>query len=448
MNIAIIGTGYVGLVSGVCLASKGHNVICVDLNTEIVKKLNKGKTTIYEKNLDFLLKKTIAEKKFSATTNLVEALNFSNLIIVAVGTPQKNGSINLKYIKKVCQDIGNYMLNNNKYITVIIKSTVIPGTTDTFVRKEIEKYSKKKIGTFGLGMNPEFLREGNAVEDFLNPDRIVIGYETKKTLMMMKKLYAPWKVDKLYVNTRTAELIKYANNILLATQISTLNEIANLSSSLGNIDITQVVKGVHLDKRWNPIINNKRSNPGILNYLIPGCGFGGSCFPKDLSALKEQARKHRIQMRVINAVLDVNENQPYQVIKMLESEIGSISKKKVLILGLSFNPETDDVRNSPAIKICNQLIKKNALVSAHDPKAIKNFKINNVKISSKINFVNNWKTKIKKNDIIIITTPWKDYLSLTNFNLNGKIVFDGKKAFSVKAFDHAKYLSIGLRFEN
>jgi UDPglucose 6-dehydrogenase/GDP-mannose 6-dehydrogenase len=340
------------------------------------------------------------------------------------------------------------MLYNNKYITLIIKSTVIPGTTDTFVRKEIEKYSKKKIGEFGLGMNPEFLREGNAVEDFLNPDRIVLGYETKKTLMMMKKLYASWKVDKLYVNTRTAELIKYTNNILLATQISTLNEIANLSSSLGNIDITQVVRGVHLDKRWNPIINNKRSNPGILNYLIPGCGFGGSCFPKDLNALKEQARNQRIQMRVINAVLNVNKNQPYQVIKMLESEIGSISNKKVLILGLSFNPETDDVRNSPAIKICNQLIKKNALVSAHDPKAIKNFKINNVKISSKINFVNNWKTKVENNDIIIITTPWKDYLSLTNLNLNGKIIFDGKKAFSAKDFDHAKYLSIGLRFKN
>jgi UDPglucose 6-dehydrogenase len=443
MNIAIIGTGYVGLVSGVCLASKGHNVICVDLNPDIVKRLNKSKPTIYEKNLEFFLKKTIAQKKFRATTNLIEALNFATLVIVAVGTPQNNESIDLSYIKKVCQDIGNYMSNNKKYITIIIKSTVIPGTTDTFVRKEIEKYSKKKIGEFGLGMNPEFLREGNAVEDFLCPDRIVLGYETEKTLIVMKKLYEPWKVDKIYVNTRTAELIKYANNVLLATQISTLNEIANLSSALGNIDITQVVKGIHLDKRWNPIINNKRLNPRILKYLIPGCGFGGSCFPKDLNALKAQGRKCGIQMRVIDAVLNVNENQPYQVIKILESEIGNISDKRILILGLSFNPETDDIRNSPAIKICNQLIKKNAIVSAHDPKAIKNFKINFTKISSKISFVNNWKMKIKNSDIIIITTPWKEYLSLTNFNLNGKIVFDGKKAFSIKSLNNAKYLSIG-----
>lgn len=444
MNLVIVGTGYVGLVTGVCLAYKGHNVTCVDTDPKIINKLNNSQPTIYENGLEQILIKTIKNKKFTVTNNLEKALVKASAVIIAVGTPEQNGDINLNYIQKVCRSLASYISKNTKHLTVIVKSTVIPGTTDTFVRREIERYSNKKLGEFGLGMNPEFLREGNAVKDFLFPDRIVLGYETDATLDIMKKIYKPWNVDKLFVNTRTAELIKYANNMLLASQISSINEIANLSSALGGIDIASIVKGIQMDKRWNPVINKRRSNPEILKYLIPGCGFGGSCFSKDLNALKKLGQKKNVKMNLTEAVLKINNNQPKQVIKILESEISNIYKKKILILGLAFKPETDDVRNSPAIKICEDLIKKKAVVSVHDPVAIDNFKINFKKISSKIKFINNWKNKIKNNNIIIVVTPWKEYFSITNQNLNGKIFFDAKNVFLKKHFVNAKYLSIGL----
>lgn len=445
MNICIIGTGYVGLVSGVCLASKGHNVTCVDINTEIINKLNKGISTIYEKNLQNLLTKTLKENKFRATSDINDALQSASIVMIAVGTPSKNEIIDLSYVQKVSQIIGNHLKYSNKFLAVIVKSTVIPGTTDTFVRQEIENFSSKKIGQFGLGMNPEFLREGNAVEDFINPDRVVLGYETEETLSLLKDLYKPWDVDKLFVNSRTAELIKYTNNILLATQISTMNEIANFATALGGVDIMEVVKGIHLDKRWNPVVGGERSNPEILKYLVPGCGFGGSCFPKDINALISQGKKIGVEMIVSEAILNINNKQPYQVIKILESEFKKLSGKKILLLGLAFKPETDDVRESPAIKIITDLVKKKALVTAHDPKAIENFKLMCNSIVSNINFVKNWKDVIDSNDIIIITTPWDEYQHLKSFDLKGKLIIDAKRAFSSSSFNNAIYRSIGMR---
>lgn len=445
MNISIIGTGYVGLVSGVCLASKGHNVTCVDINKEIVKKLNKGVATIYEKDLQNLLTKTLKENKFRATYDINEALQSASIVIIAVGTPSENEIIDLSYVQKASQIIGDHIKHSNKFLAVIVKSTVIPGTTDTFVRQEIENYSSKKIGQFGLGMNPEFLREGKAVEDFINPDRIILGYETDKTLSLLKELYKPWDVDKLFVNSRTAELIKYTNNIMLAAQISTMNEIANFASALGGIDIMKVVKGIHLDKRWNPIVNGLRSNPEILKYLVPGCGFGGSCFPKDINALKSQGKNIGVEMIVSEAILNINNKQPYQVIKILESEFKKLSEKKILVLGLAFKPETDDARESPAIKIITELLNKKALVTAHDPEATENFKSICNSIASNINFVKNWKDVIDSNEIIIITTPWKEYQYLKNFDLKGKLIIDAKRAFSSNSFDNAIYRSIGMR---
>ena len=446
MNITIIGTGYVGLVSGVCLASRGHNVTCVDINLEIVEKLNKGEVTIYEKDLKSLLKKTLLENKFRATTDLGQALQSASIVIIAVGTPSlDNGLIDLSYIKKVSQTLGRYIGSTNRFITVIVKSTVIPGTTDGLVREEIEKFSSKKIGQFGLGMNPEFLREGNAVDDFINPDRIILGYESDKTCLLLKELYKSWNVDKLYVNTRTAELIKYANNMMLATQISATNELANLAFALGGIDIMDVVKGVQLDKRWNPIINGSRTNPEILRYLIPGCGFGGSCFTKDINALKSQGKSLGVKMSVADSILDTNNDQPYQVVKILESEFKNLFKKKILILGLAFKPETDDVRESPTIKIVTDLLRKKALVSAHDPVAVENFKSTFKSISSNIDFVKDWKSKIYDSDISIITTPWSEYSFLNDIDFKGKIVIDAKRAFSSNYFKNATYRSIGWR---
>lgn len=443
MKITIIGTGYVGLVSGVCLAAKGHNVICIDKSVSIVNKLNSGKPTIYEKDLESLLKLVIKKGKFTATNDFYGSLSEAEVIMIAVGTPSVKGKINLDDIIEVTRKIGNYIASTNRFVTVIVKSTVIPGTTDTIIKKEIERISGKSLSEFGLGMNPEFLREGSAINDFMFPDRIVLGFENSKTLKILEELYSPWSVDKIKVNSRTAELIKYANNIILATQISSINEIANFANKIGNININKVVKAIKLDKRWNPIIYKSRVNPDILKYLEPGCGFGGSCFAKDLQALINQGNQVGLPMKIMDAVLEVNKNQPFQVCKILESEFGELSGQNILILGLAFKPETDDVRESPALKIAKNLINKGAKIFAHDPVATKNFKnIFGIK-SSKIKFVKKWSNYLKKVKIIIIVTPWKEYYSLINLKISNKVIFDTRSIFSEKYFTKSKYLTIG-----
>lgn len=443
MNVCVVGTGYVGLVSGVCLAAKGHKVTCVDIDLEIVDKLNSGVPTIYEKGLPELLKEVLDEGYYSVTNSLENALEKAGLVIVAVGTPSENGVIDLKYVEKVCKEIGLYIMSSDRHISVIIKSTVIPATTDTFVREILEEFSGKKVGEFGLGMNPEFLREGEAIDDFMHPDRIVLGYETEKTLEDLEELYSPWNVDKVRVNTRTAELIKYANNALLATQISTINEIANFASTLGGIDAMDVVAGVHLDKRWNPIVDGKRVNPQILSYLIPGCGFGGSCFPKDVQALRSQGQALGNAMRMMNAVLDVNESQPHQVIKILEDSFEQLKNQKVLLLGLAFKPGTDDVRESPAIKVVNDLAQRGIKLYAHDPIAADNFKRRIDHKNVNIEFVADWRSILSQVNIIIIITPWSEYGDLRSYSLQDKVVFDSRRLFIPKDINAKQYVSIG-----
>ncbi len=441
MKITIIGTGYVGLVTGVCLAFKGHNVTCVDRNSSIVNKLNSGKPTIYEKNLEKILKFVIRNKKFYVSSNLKKSLNYSSVVMIAVGTPSVNGKINLNDILNVSTEIGKFIKTSNKYISVIIKSTVTPGTTDGLILNEIEKISGKKLGQFGLGMNPEFLREGNAIDDFMFPDRIVLGFEDKKTLQYLEKLYSFTKANKIKVNSRTAELIKYTSNFLLATQISSINEIANLAFKLGKINIKKVLNGVHLDKRWNPIVKKKRINPEILNYLVPGCGFGGSCFTKDVEAIKTQGMKLGLPMKIMNATLAVNHNQPSQTVKILESQINKLSKCSILLLGLSFKAGTDDVRDSPSLKIAKELMKKKMKIYAHDPIAAKNFKKAFGKNSKNIRFVKKWINILNKVNVIMIVTPWEEYFSLSKLKFNNQIIFDVRCAFSKENFKGSKYLT-------
>ena len=361
MKVGIIGTGYVGLVTGVSLSKVGHDVTCYDKDKKLVDKLNNGIPHIYEKGLKALLSKSLFNKKFKVKL-FKEFYPDYDIIIIAVGTPSNDdGSINLNYIKEASSNIGKSLKNFNKFVSIVIKSTVLPGTTDEFVRKIIEKESSKKIGEFGLGMNPEFLREGNAIEDFTFPDRIVIGYEDNETLSRLEILYNSWNCDKLKVNTRTAEMIKYANNSILATQISMTNELANLVARLGGIDIEDVMRGVHKDKRWNPIINNKRINPEILSYLKAGCGFGGSCFPKDVKALNSLSKNLNLESLILDSVLKINDNQPFEIINILKGYFDNLKNKSFLILGLSFKPNTDDVRDSISLKVIDFLQKKSAI---------------------------------------------------------------------------------------
>ena len=445
MRVCVVGTGYVGLVTGVCLAYKGHEVICVDSDPLIIEKINLKQSPIYENELSELLEKVINSGKFKATTNLNDALKNSSIVIIAVGTPSNNGPIDLSYIDSALSQLGEFIKNHNQYISIIVKSTILPGTTDTFIRNKLEKSSGKKLGEFGLGMNPEFLREGEAVNDFLYPDRIVIGFDNTKTREHMEELYDPWDVDKIFTNTRTAELIKYANNTLLATQISTVNELANISYKLGGIDIRDVVKGVQLDKRWNPILDNKRVDPDIIKYLVPGCGFGGSCFSKDLKALRSQGHQLGLNTKMINSVLETNEAQPHQVIDILKNEIGNLKDKKILLLGLAFKPGTDDVRESPAIKIALDALNNGASLYAHDPGARENFEKVLKEKSDKITFVNNWVKILNSIEIIIIVTPWDEYLELNKINISDKIIFDARGFFEPSNLKALSYFSIGRR---
>ena len=447
MKIKIIGTGYVGLVSGVCFASKGNHVTCYDINKDIILKLHSGKMHFYEPGVESVLKSTTKNDLFHVKH--LEELNISknDVVFIAVGTPTKNNDIDFKFIKEASEKIGKEIAKCDGFTSVVLKSTVIPGTTDTLVKEIIEKNSSKKHGEFGLGMNPEFLREGNALDDFLTPDRIILGHDDQKTLEQLEEIYSPWNCDKIKVNTRTAEMTKYACNSLLAIQISSTNELANICSSIGGIDITDVMQGVHTDKFWNPILeSSKRANPEILSYLKPGCGFGGSCFPKDLKAIRNHSEKLGLNPHILNAVLKVNDNQPYQVINLLKQSFRSIKDKKLLILGLSFKPNTDDVRESVSIKIINELVLANAKIIAHDPVAIQNAK-KHFNLNTKVDFSEDWQSKLSIVDAVLILTNWDEYKQLSNSSnqpkLKNKIIIDSRRLFNPTDFPDAKYQTVG-----
>lgn len=445
-RVTIVGAGYVGLVTGVCFAAKGHNVSCVDLNSDLVRNLNKGKVHIHENGLTELLKRCIKSKGFNATTSLAGALAKSDVVIIAVGTPSKAGSIDLNAVRQSVLQIGNELKKRQTYLSIIVKSTVIPGTTDTMVREKLEKISGKKMGEFGLGMNPEFLREGNAISDFMRADRIVLGYEDVKTLYQMRRLYASWSCEKLEVSTRTAEFIKYANNCLLATQISAVNELANLADELGQVDISEVIQGVTMDRRWSSHSRQGvRIKPEILSYLKPGCGFGGSCFPKDVEALRSQGKSFGLPMHLLTAILHINNSQPGRIISMLLRRWKTLKKKQVLILGLAFKPDTDDVRQSPSKKITEDFLKAGAQVFVHDPKALVNFK--KTWPTLKCTYVKDWVSLIGRVDAVIIVTCWQEYLKIKSSTilrkLMGKVIVDPRRMFNQSSFPNSEYFTIG-----
>jgi UDPglucose 6-dehydrogenase len=448
LRIAVVGIGYVGLISGVCLAAKGHTVTCVDVRGELVERLNRRQPLdIYESGLPELLKRVQADGRFRATISLDQALANCDLVLVTVGTPSDKGRIDLTIIRQSIIKIGYALKAQGNFLPIVIKSTVIPGTTDTILRRDLEESSGKLIGDFGLGMNPEFLREGSAITDFMEPDRIVLGYEDLHTLDLMQAMYEPWSCIKLAVPTRTAEFIKYANNCLLATLISATNELANLASSLGGIDIAEVMKGVHLDKRWSPLLfDGTRIKPEILTYLKAGSGFGGSCFPKDVQALRSQGEDLGLSMKLLNAVLEINYNQPKQVIDLLKRKLKGIEGCRVLVLGLSFKPNTDDVRESSSYCIIEELLMAGAVVTAHDPHAVANFRLAWPGLSCR--YVASWVEELSNADAVVVATGWPEYNDLRKPSikllLNGKILIDPRRLFEPSDFPESSYCSIGL----
>ncbi|MBU1031862.1 UDP-glucose/GDP-mannose dehydrogenase family protein [Patescibacteria group bacterium] len=441
MKISIVGTGYVGLVTGVSLATLGNQVICIDDNQEKVSKIKNGIAPFYEPKIEQLLKKVTKQNSFEITTDLTKSVIESDVIIIAVGTPTTNNQIDLSYIKKASEQIGKALAQTNKYKVIAVKSTVLPGVTEKIVKPIIEKYSKKKIGEFGLCMNPEFLREGCALEDALNPDRIIIGQYDEKSGKEFAKIYSKVSSPKIFTNLQTAEMTKYAANALFATLISFSNEIARISENIGKIDVLDVWKGVHLDRRLSPFNGNSRIKPGVLRYISSGCGFGGSCFPKDVKALASFAAQSGVQSMLLKSVMDINNTQPHRVILLLKKALGkNIKGKKIAVLGLAFKPNTDDTRESPALLIIEELISEGAKVISHDPMVHR----------EDILRAGTVEEAIKNADAAIVVTAWEEYLKLPPIffkkNMKHPVVIDARRIYDKNSFLSAgiEYKGIGL----
>lgn len=445
MKVSIIGTGYVGLVTGVCLAEKGHQVVCVDVDEIKISKINQAIPPLYERDLAELLQKNL-RVNLQATTDLHTAVLETDLSMIAVGTPFENGEIDLRYIKEVSRQIGQTLREKIGYHVVIVKSTVVPGTTTEVVLPILEEYSGKKAGVdFGVGMNPEFLREGEAIQDFMTPDRIVLGGIDEKTINCLEQLYSVFEgVDKLRTTPKTAEMIKYAANSLLATMISFSNEIANLGAALGGIDVVEVMRGVHLDKRLSPIMpDGVRVVPAFTTYLAAGCGFGGSCFPKDVKALIAHGQRAGSPMRILDAVIRVNEQQPHQILTLLHKHFSSFKGVRLAILGLAFKPDTDDMRESPAIPIIKDLLAEGAEIKAYDPIAMT--EAQKLFGHHQITYCEDLTQAIHGVEAVVLLTRWEEFRHLPELIANLKpqpIFVDGRRM--VDKHKVARYEGIGL----
>ena len=410
MQISIFGTGYVGSVTGICLAEWGHQVIFNDVDGSKLDMIEKGHLPVYEPGLGDLLQKN--KGHIVTTDSLVQAVRQSELSFICVGTPSNvDGSIDLTYIEQVCSDIGRTIAQKDGIHTVVVKSTVIPGTIEDVVIPALEKYSGKKAGKgFSVVSNPEFLREGNAVHDFFNPDRVVIGSQDKTSGELMKQLYSPVDCPKMMTSLKTSEMIKYVSNAFLATKISFANEIGNLCKVHG-IDSYEVFRGVGMDARINPA------------FFRSGLGFGGSCFPKDIRALIEFAKMSGTDGSILKAVMETNEDQPKKLIQLLKKYI-DIPDKTIGILGLAFKPETDDIRETRAIPVIRALLAEQAKVVAYDPLAMDNFRrefpdITYARTSEEVLMA----------DAILIVTEWPEF---DRIDYTGKIVIDGRRVEGAK----------------
>lgn len=409
MKIAVIGTGYVGLVTGVCFAEKGHHVICVDMDQGKVDSINQGIPPIFEKGMDDLLKRH-AGVRLHATTDLWRAVIDSDVSLIAVGTPFDGREIDLTFIKAVSRQIGEALKAARGYHVVIVKSTVVPGTTDSVVRQILEEASGKKAGVdFGVGMNPEFLTEGEAVSDFLFPDRIVLGGMNEATIDRQAELYKGFSgVDVIRTNNKTAEMIKYTANALLATLISFSNEVANLCAAVKDVDIVDVMHGVHISRYLSVNMpDGKRVQPQIVSFLAAGCGFGGSCFPKDVKALAAHGEKYHTPMHVLDAVLKVNMQQPAKLIELLKKHFASLKGVRISVLGLAFRPDTSDMRESPAIPIVKSLLLEGASIKGYDPVAMtearKIFSMQEMQLCGSL------AEAVSETDAVVLVTRWDEF---------------------------------------
>ncbi len=425
MNIAVVGTGYVGLVTGTCLAETGNHVICVDINKEKVQKMQDGIIPIFEPHLDLLFERNIKQGRLKFTTNLAEAIENAKVIFLALPTPPgEDGSADLSYILGVANDLGKIL---KEYKVIVDKSTVPVGTAEK-VRTAV---AKNTTIDFDIVSNPEFLREGFAVDDFMKPDRVVIGTQSERAKKVMDELYKPFVRQGnpvIYMDERSAELTKYAANSFLATKITFMNEIANLCEKLG-ADVDAVRIGIGSDDRIG-----KR-------FLFSGIGYGGSCFPKDVQALVKSAAEVNYEFKILESVMSVNEKQKTIIVpKMKEYFKGNLKGKRIALWGLAFKPDTDDIREAPSLYIINELLEQGATVVAYDPEAMSNIK--NL-IGNKIEYATDEYEALKDADALLIATEWSlfrtpDFDKVSSL-LKNKVIFDGRNLYGIDQMKELGY---------
>lgn len=435
MKVAIVGTGYVGLVSGACFAEMGINVTCVDINEDKINKLLAGVIPIYEPGLDELVKRNVEEGRLNFTTNLTDILDDVEVVFLAVGTPSdKDGSADLKYVIDVARYFGK---NINKYTLLVTKSTVPVGTSQKVKKAIEEELQKRGVDVeFEVASNPEFLKEGAAIKDFMSPDRVVVGVESERAEKIMTKLYRPFLVNNFrvyFMDIISAEMTKYAANAMLATRISFMNDIANLCDLVG-ANVEMVRKGIGTDSR----IGNK--------FLYPGSGYGGSCFPKDVKALAHTAREHGYILRVIEAAEEVNERQKNVVFEKLKNKLGNLNGKTIAIWGLSFKPETDDMREAPALVVIDKLLQEGAIVKVYDPIAMEECrKI----IGDSVSYCKDMYETVIDADGIALLTEWKQFRmpswKIIRKVMNNPLIIDGRNIYDKEEVTNEgfEYLGIG-----
>ncbi|MCR4810562.1 MAG: UDP-glucose/GDP-mannose dehydrogenase family protein [Prevotella sp.] len=431
MNIAIVGTGYVGLVSGTCFADTGVNVTCVDVDAAKIERLQKGEIPIYEPGLDELVKKNVAAGRLKFTTDLASVLNEQEIVFSAVGTPpDEDGSADLKYVLQVARTIGQ---NINKYLVVVTKSTVPVGTAKK-VRQAIEEELQKRgvDVPFDVASNPEFLKEGNAIKDFMSPDRVVVGVESEKAKKALTRLYKPFLINNfrvIFMDIPSAEMTKYAANSMLATRISFMNDIANLCERVG-ADVNMVRAGIGSDTR----IGRK--------FLYAGCGYGGSCFPKDVKALIKTADQNGYSMEVLKAVERVNEKQKGVLFEKLQKAFNgqSLEGKTIAMWGLSFKPETDDMRESTALVMISKLLEAGCNIRAYDPIAMNECKR---RVGDKITYCRDMYDAVLDADALLLLTEWKEFRLPTwgviKKAMRRPLVIDGRNIFDIEELDENEF---------
>ncbi len=422
MKTAIVGTGYVGLVTGTCFAEMGTDVTCVDIDEKKIENLRNGIIPIYEAGLEDLVKSNYKSGRLKFTTDLSSVINDVDIIFSAVGTPpDEDGSADLRYVLDVARTIGQ---NLNKYIVVVTKSTVPVGTAQKVklvIREELDKRGKADI-EFDVASNPEFLKEGAAVQDFMRPDRVVVGTESEKAKKMMEKLYSPFMLNNyriIFTDIPSAEMIKYAANAMLATRISFMNDIANLCEIVG-ADVNMVRKGIGTDTR----IGTK--------FLYAGCGYGGSCFPKDVKAIIKTGEKHGYKLELLEAVENVNERQKHILFqKLMDYYDGDIKGKTIALWGLSFKPKTDDMREAPSLVLIDQILKAGGRVKAYDPIAIEEAKR---RIGDAITYSKDAYDATVDADAILLVTEWNEFRlpswSVIKKTMKKPVVFDGRNIYN------------------